>query len=218
MTVERETAAREFDRANPLSRFVDVARRVALHPFRFYAEIPRQGGLFNPLLFAMICAAIGTILEAVLSLVGVGGTLGLFLDPFDASTGDWIAYAIGSLISLLVVVPIFLFIDAGIIHLLVRLIVGAGNSGFGATFRVVSYSSVVLLVSWIPFIGTLLNILVGSYLQFVGVRQMHETTTGRALAVILVNIAIYALVIVGLGWAVGMGASESFSTWWTSPQ
>jgi hypothetical protein len=68
------------------------------------------------------------------------------------------------------------FVVAGIAHLLVRLVVGATNAGFGATFRVAAYTSVTSLVSWIPFVGGLLA-LYGIYLAVVGIREMHDTTT-----------------------------------------
>jgi hypothetical protein len=50
------------------------------------------------------------------------------------------------------------FLTALVMHLLVILVVGSGHSGFGATFRIVSYSSVTSLVSWIPFVGWLFSL------------------------------------------------------------
>ncbi len=93
---------------------------------------------------------------------------------------------------------ISVFVVAGIAHLLVMLIVGATNSGFGATFRVASYASVTSLVSWIPIIGGLLG-LYGSYLAVVGIREMHQTTTGKAAIVVLFPvILILLLTLLGL--------------------
>ena len=45
------------------------------------------------------------------------------------------------------------FLTALLTHLLVMIVVGRGHSGFGATFRIVAYSSVTSLLGWIPFIG-----------------------------------------------------------------
>jgi len=91
------------------------------------------------------------------------------------------------------------FLAALVTHLLVILVVGSGHSGFGATFRVISYSSVTSLVGWIPFIGWIFS-LYRLYLATVGIREMHATTTGRALVVVLlpaVLILFLVLVLVG---------------------
>jgi hypothetical protein len=103
----------------------------------------------------------------------------------------------------LVIAPIAaavgVFLTALVMHLLVILVVGSGHSGFGATFRIVSYSSVTSLVSWIPFVGWLFS-LYRLYLATVGIREMHATTTGKALLiVVLPAILILALVVVVVG-------------------
>jgi len=72
--------------------------------------------------------------------------------------------------------------------------VGIANSGYEATFRVVSYVSVTNLVNWIPIIGGLLA-LYGLYLAIVGIREMHATTTGRAALVVLLPIGLILLLV-----------------------
>jgi hypothetical protein len=92
-----------------------------------------------------------------------------------------------------------LFLTALVTHLLVILVVGSGHSGFGATFRVVAYSSVTSLLGWIPFIGWIFS-LYRLFLATVGIREMHATTTGRALLVVLlpaILILVLVLVVVG---------------------
>jgi hypothetical protein len=77
------------------------------------------------------------------------------------------------------------------------LIVGSRNSGFEATFRVGAYAAVTSLVSWIPFIGGILA-LYGIYLGIVGIREMHNTTTGKAALVVLIPVAIIFLLVLAL--------------------
>jgi hypothetical protein len=103
----------------------------------------------------------------------------------------------------LVIAPIAgavgIFLTALVTHLLVVLVVGSGHSGFGATFQIVAYSSVTSLAGWIPFIGLLAS-LYRLYLATVGIREMHATTTGRALLVVLLPaILILVLVVVLVG-------------------
>ena len=174
----------DYNLSDPIHSFIDTVRRVVLQTVSFFASLPQSRNLVNPLVFALICIEIYTILGGLLGLVWVGTNRGL--GSFIASI---IAAPIGGAIGL--------FILAAILHLLVRLVVGAGNSGFEATFRVAAYAAVVNLVSWIPLVGWLLG-LYGIYLSVVGIREMHGTTTGKAALVVLIPAGVILLVLVGL--------------------
>ena len=181
----------DYDLSNPVESFVDTVRRVVLQPVGFFAGLPRSGSLLNPLVFALICTEISVILGGILGLVGVreGFVAGYgFQIPENQDFGEFI----GSVIFAPIGSAISVFVVAGIAHLLVMLIVGATNSGFGATFRVASYASVTSLVSWIPIIGGLLG-LYGIYLAVVGIREMHQTTTGKAVIVVLFPVLLILL-------------------------
>jgi hypothetical protein len=194
MAASRSTPGGEFDLSNPVASFVDVARRVLLQPVRFFAAMPRSGPLLNPLVFAIICMEISALLSALLVLAGVQENPGFNPNPQNALPS---VYTPGSALASIIVTPILgavgLFIAAAIQQLLVRLIVGANNSGFAATFRVASYTQVTGLVNWIPILGPLLS-LYGLYLAIVGIREAHGTTTGKAALVIFIPFAV-ALVI-----------------------
>ena len=73
---------REFDPSDPLGSFVDVLRRVVLHPVAFFAEIPWRGSLRRPFLFALICIVIGNVLNAVVELMGAEGPQGFRLTQY----------------------------------------------------------------------------------------------------------------------------------------
>ena len=190
----RSVSGGEFELSEPVNSFFEVLRSVVLQPVRFFAGLPRSGTLLNPLLFALICIVISAILSAILVLVGVQANPGFNPNPQNALPST---FAPGSAIASIIFAPlggaIGLFVVAAIQQLLVRLIVGANNSGFGATFRVASYTQVTSLVNWIPIVGPLLA-LYGLYLSIVGIREMHNTTTGKAALVILIPFAAVLLV------------------------
>jgi hypothetical protein len=193
----RRTSGADYDLSNPVESFADVVRRVVLQPVRFFAGLPRSGSLLNPLVFALICTEIAAIFGGVLSLAGVGGAF-VTGYGFEAPENQGLGEFIGSVVFAPIGSAIGVFIVAGIAHLLVRLVVGATNAGFGATFRVAAYTSVTSLVSWIPFIGGLLA-LYGIYLAVVGIREIHSTTTGKAFVVVLLPvIVIVVLALLGL--------------------
>ena len=193
----RRTSAGDYDLSNPIESFADVVRQVVLRPVGFFAGLPRLGSLLNPLIFALICTEIAAILGGILRFAGVGGAFVTgygFQVPPNQGFGEFI----GSVVLAPIGGVIGVFVVAVIAHLLVRLVVGATNAGFGATFRVVAYTSVTSLVSWIPFVGGLLA-LYGIYLAVVGIREMHNTTTGKALVVVVLPvIVIVVLALLGL--------------------
>ena len=174
-------AAAEFRYTDPVQTFIATVRSVVTTPAAFFRGILRQGDFVNPLIFALICYEVSAIIGGLLRLVGVGTDMGF-----------------GSYLVSIILAPIFaaigLFIGAGILHLLVMLIVGSRNAGFEGTFRVVTYSSVTSLVSWLPFIGWIAS-LYGIYLAIVGIREVHTTTTGKAALVVLIPAAVILVLI-----------------------
>jgi len=184
----------DFDVSRATESFIPTARAVTFHPIAFFTSLPRQGNYWSPLAFALICAEISTILGGILGLVG----------------GSSIAAFLGSIVGTIIGATIGLFVVAGIAHLLARAIVGATTSPFEATFRVAAYASVTSLASWIPLVGGLAG-LYGLYLAIVGMREVHQTTTGKAAAIVLIPVAaiivlaIVAGVVVGLAALAGLG-------------
>jgi len=188
-------AHREFDPSDPLSSFVDVLRRVVLHPADFFAGLPRREGLRNPFLFALICIAIGAVLTAGVDLIGVQSGFQSYeglLGPLGLRSQS-IAGFVATIVMFAVIGILGLLVGAGIYQVLVRVVVGRGNAGFRATFRVLAYTAVLNLVAWIPILGLLL-ILYSLFLHVVGLREVHETTTGRAILVILLLFGLAILV------------------------
>ena len=187
----RASSGGDYDLSNPVGGFADVVGRVVLRPQAFFAGLPRQGSLVGPLVFALVCIEVSVLLVGLLTfldvpggattLVGVGGDQG-FLAFLGGLVVAPIAGAVG------------VFLTALVTHLLVMVVVGSGHSGFGATFRIVAYSSVTSLAGWIPFVGWIFS-LYRLYLATVGIREMHATTTGKALLVVLLP-AILVLVLV----------------------
>ena len=185
------SAGDDYDLSNPVGSFTDVVRRVVARPAEFFSGIPRRGNYLAPLIFALICIEISTILGGLLRLA-------LGTEAVGGVRFSGIAYGFGDFIADVILAPIGgaigLFIFAAIAHLLVMLFVGNANSGYEATFRVVCYVSVTSLVNWIPLIGGLLA-LYGLYLAVVGIREMHATTTGRAALVVLLPIGVILILV-----------------------
>lgn len=181
----------EFNLQDPVGSFISTVRGVVLNPVGFFRDIPRRGNFVNPLVFALICAVINGVL---------GGILGfLFSLAFLGDPDVGIVGVFGNLILGIVFAPVVaaitLAVVSGILYLLVLLLVRPSNAGFEATLRVVSYSFVYWLVSWIPIINIVAPIY-GIVLAIFGIREIHATTTGKAAAVVLIPVVVGILLIV----------------------
>jgi hypothetical protein len=196
MASRTTTAGGDYDLSDPVGSFVDVLRRVVFQPSAFFAGLPRQGSLLSPLVFALVCTEISVLLVGLLTFLDVpGGVTWLF----GARGNQGFLAFLGGLVIAPIAGTVGVFLTALVTHLLVILVVGSGHSGFGATFRIVSYSSVTSLLGWLPFFGWIFS-LYRLFLATVGIREMHATTTGKALLiVVLPAIVILILVVVVVG-------------------
>jgi hypothetical protein len=196
MASRATTSGGDYNLSDPVNSFVDVVRRVVFQPAAFFAGLPRQGSLLNPLVFALICIEISVILVGLLTFIDVPGGI---TSLFGARGNQGFLAFVGGLVLAPIAGAVGVFLTALVTHLLVMVVVGSGHSGFGATFRIIAYSSVTSLVGWIPFIGWIAS-LYRLYLATVGIREMHGTTTGKALLVVLLPaILILVLVVVLAG-------------------
>ena len=190
--VSRGVSSGDFDYRELIPSFVQTVREVLFNPVNFFRSIRREGDFLNPLIFAIICALITGVIGGILRLI------------FTLVRGGGFGGALGSLIANIIFIPIGtaigLFIGAAIYHLIVLLIVRPSHAGYEATFRAVAYASAVQAVAWlgfIPILGILVLIAVGIYnvvLSVIGIREMHATTTGRALAVVLIPVIIFLII------------------------
>ena len=99
-------------------------------------------------------------------------------------------------LAVLILAPLYaligLYIGVTIYHILVRIFVRPTDTNSYTTLRVVAYTSAAALLSWVPVLGILVS-LYSFYLTFVGIRETHETTTARALSVILLPVVLTLL-------------------------
>lgn len=180
----------DYERLGFLNGLRLTLKQSLFSPRLFFSKLPRSGGLLVPLLYGMLVETVGTY----------GGYLWSF-----AFGNQWFsqvkpsgsaAILLGGLVPLLV----FFSLVAGalILHVCIVL-VGAAKEDFEATFRIACYSSGPSLLNVIPVIGTWIAAFWRIYLTIVAVREIHETSTGKAIvAVLLPVIACCGLLLGGL--------------------
>jgi hypothetical protein len=165
--------------------FIETLQMVLSQPTEAFTIMRREGGLGEPLLYAMIGGTFG----AVFSFLYRFAFRSLIFFPGRHTPFEHLMSGFGSIAGLILAplgVLIGVFIVAAILHVCL-MIVGGANQTFETTFRVVCFtigSVNPLLV--IPICGGLIVFVWGIVLYIIGLAQAHETDTGRtALAVFL---------------------------------
>lgn len=203
--MERGTSStEEFNTARPVGSFASTVRGVLLEPVGFFRGIERRGSAKNPVVFAVVCFVLSLLIEAIalaFYAVAIGEAPGGPLGPLGAAgqLPDSGSVGVGTFLVLLLLLVLFspviallgLYIGAALVHVLVWIFVRPGNAGFEATFRVYAYATVTALVSWVPLVGWIAS-LYGLYLTLIGLRELHSTTTGKAVAVMVIP-AVFTL-------------------------
>ncbi len=192
-----------------LPAFLETLKQVLAAPSVAFSIMRREGGIFNPLLYALIGGTIGLIVSMLfqLALQSVGFGMG------NRNAMNMLAgLGIGS-VFLIILAPILvafgLFLGSALVHLCLMLVGGAKQS-FETTFRVMSYThGSTGILQMIPLCGGLIAGVWALVCNCIGLARAHEIETGRAaLAVFLPLILCCVLTIVFVSMAGGMAALQ----------
>jgi hypothetical protein len=170
--------------------FIETLAMVLTKPDLAFRTMKTEGGLAEPLVYALIGGCVGGIVSLLLSL-GLQ-SMGLFAgqrDTFAALAG----VGVGS-IALIILVPVLfvigLFIGAAIVHLCL-MIVGGANKSFETTFRVLAFShGSTGPLQIIPVCGGLIAGVWALIVNCIGLARAHETSTGRATLAVLLPVIV----------------------------
>jgi hypothetical protein len=172
-----------------VNAFIETLQMVLIRPVGAFTAMKREGGLGEPLLYAIIGGTFGAVFAITYNFVLRSFT------PFEDRQGA-MAHVFGGLgwIFLLVLAPLFvvigMFIASAILHVCL-MIVGGAKQSFETTFRVVCFaegSVSPLLV--IPFCGGLVVGIWKIILYCIGLARAHETDTGRAVIAVLLPLIV----------------------------
>ncbi|PIE70625.1 MAG: hypothetical protein CSA22_07145 [Deltaproteobacteria bacterium] len=136
---------------------------LAKNPAGFYRDMPREGGVVDPLIFMLIMAVLAAVVRVGLSAIGLGNA---------APLPDGLA----CLVTIPVYVGLFGFAVAGILMLVWRAM--AVDATFESAYRVLAYAAIALpvmeLLAVIPFIGVIAGMALLLYLVVTASVAMHD--------------------------------------------
>ncbi len=179
--------------------FFETLKLVLLNPTAAFASMKPEGGLVDPLIYAVIGGSAGWLFYFIFSLfIGSLGVLGN-----HNALGGLFGLGFGGIFALIffpIVLTLLLFIGAGIVHLCLTL-VGGAKRGYETTLRVLCYSvgsTYPLMI--VPACGGVIAAIWCLIVECIGLARAHETTTGKAVLAVLLPI----IVCCGAGFVLGI--------------
>jgi len=193
-TEERYIPWEDRARLGFIGSLFETWRESLFNPAGFFRKMPIKGGIGNPILYALICGFIGIVFNSMWDQF-----FGQLFDPsqwapYMGHNFNYDVYEFTnrirsiSLLSSMVVMPFILvasfFIISGIVHLIL-LIFGWNRENYEATFRITTYTEGTSFFMVIPFVGWTIAAIWQLVLMIIGVREIHRTSTGQAILVML---------------------------------
>ncbi|MEZ4387538.1 MAG: YIP1 family protein [Candidatus Krumholzibacteriia bacterium] len=177
----------ERDRYGFINALVLTIRLVLLEPGRPFRGMPLGLGVLQPVLFAAVLAVIGAVFDWMWSLAL--GSAPALLGPRlgNLLRSPW--FGAGQFLLSPVLVVAMVFVRAGLIHLVLR-VVGGARFGFEATLRVVAYSRATRLLSIIPFCGGVLGLIWELAVTIIGIARMHGCAEWKAIVAVAIPVLL----------------------------
>jgi len=173
-----------------VNAFIETLAMVLTRPAEAFSVMKREGGLGEPLIYALIGGCVGGLVSFLFSL-GFQ-SLGLFTDRHNNGIAAMAGMGIGS--AMIILLPLFivigLFIGSALVHFCL-MIVGGANQSFETTFRVLAFShGSAGPLQIIPLCGGLISGVWAVVCTCIGLASAHETDTGRAVLAVFLPLIV----------------------------
>lgn len=155
-------------------------------PAAFFAKMPAEGGLADPFIFLVAMAVLTGIIQAALSLIGLGPAAGL----------------LGGLVYIIlspVMAAIFGFVGAAILFVIWRLM--GSDRSYETAYRCGAYIAAITplttVINVVPFLGSIVSILWTTFLLITASVAVHRLREKTARIVFGVIAALFILFSIG---------------------
>lgn len=192
-----------------VASFFDTLGLLVSRPAEAWARMRESGDTTSPLLFGVVVCWLSMAVQGILVRAIGMPMLPRFLERRFGPMGGFGGFGGATLVVRLIVAPfviaLALFLGAAILHLCCMLVGALPNSrsGFEGSLRAVCYSEASSLASIIPVVGGLIAVVWWIVLAVQGIERLHRTTSGKAVAAVLIPVVVccggLALMVLAVG-------------------
>lgn len=162
------------------------------YPDKFFGHLPFSGGLWSPIIYAVIIGWFYFAVGAVYDLLFSSFWLRMIPQYIDSANpliglslqGATLASFLITFFSAPLIVIIILFVESGIYHL-IAMIFGWTNREYEASLRAVAYSAGPLAFAILPFCGQPISLVWALVVTIIGFKHMQKTAAGKAALTVL---------------------------------
>lgn len=151
-----------------INKVKDTALKVIQQPVAFYQGMPKTGGFVDPIIFLLVMGVVSGLIFGLLALFG-GGRLA--------------AAGLSAVIFMPIMMLIWSFISAAVLFVIWRLLGSSEN--YETAYRCFAFASAIFpplaLLSLLPYIGSVIAVLWGTYLMFIASQEVHKIDRQKAL-------------------------------------
>ncbi|MDO9695284.1 MAG: YIP1 family protein [Candidatus Latescibacteria bacterium] len=182
-------------RFSRLSGFFETIRKAMTAPGAFFTDHPVRRGLTGPVSFAVILGTLTSLIGWVWSKLFDRTLMDLLeqIDGFDPPSAAEAAltgfFETAGVLASPLLALIGLFIQAGIIHLAVLVLVRNGR-GFEATLRACAYGGAAMILTLIPMCGNGVGSVWALVLTIIGIQRLHRCGGGTATLIVLLPLLL----------------------------
>jgi len=189
MDIENTTACGiPWDNRKEIGFFTALVKTIGAiiaHPTEFFRNMKDGEDIVEPMIFGFITEAlvlIGSYIWIIPLIFIIPGLVAVLGEDPDVAAFAGISTAFRLvfqfIMGLIGIIP-GLFINAGVLHLGL-LILGANKRSYIETFKVVCFSKGASVLTIVPVFGIILG-MYNVVVEIIGLRERHETTTGKAI-------------------------------------
>lgn len=178
--------------------------KVITNPAGFYREMPKKGGLVEPIIFVVAMVLVAMIVNLVAVILNIGSySMGLGMSAGFAS-------AVGGLILGPIFGVIGSFIAAAILFIIWKIM--GSQEDFEAAYRCGAYAGAIVpitaILSFIPYIGGAIGLIWGFYLIIIASIEVHKIKPRTAWLVWGIIAAIFIILSITAQFAARRFASQ----------
>lgn len=205
-----------------VAAYWETLKRVAAEPGAFFRTL-RIGESGSAVLFGVVAMTLGTWVSAVYGWAASASWMGMMRQVMERMPGrgdidpaiiEGLAARAGAIgfVGQIVAAPLVslvaIYVFAGIVHLFLLLLRGAGR-GFDATLTAVGYAAGLFLFQVLPFCGGLIALVWALVVAIAGIGETQRCGPGKAAAATLAPFGLVACCACGLGMLIAAGISRS---------
>jgi hypothetical protein len=155
-----------------INAIMNTVLKVVTDPAGFYRQMPRSGGLLEPLIFMGAMGVLAGIVSTLLNIVGLGYGGGFFASLVQIFVSPIFA-------------AIFGFVAAAVLFIIWKLL--GSQEPFEVAYRCAAYATAIAplttLVRSIPYLGALIGLAWMAYLIIIASTEVHRIEPKKALIV-----------------------------------